>query len=624
MCDEKSRVMELVKKNGRALRNAAEELRADKEVVLAAVRQNGRALQYASEELKDDREVVLEAVKQNWIALGYAAKELRNDDEIMLAAVKQDGTAVQYYKRSPKTDWCTQYFPHEIMKEVNSQDCFDALSAAKPYRYSPSNDYGNYLYFRDKFKPKEMPDRSLRSMKSWDREKTLEAVRVYGPALGWANETFRSDREVVLAAVKRDGMALKHADKALQADKEVVLAAVKSSGYSIGYADEGMRADREVVLAAVKCCGSLLKHASKELRADKEIVLAAVKQEGMALQYACRDLLTDREIVLAAIATDCAAWRLLTGELATDREVLMELAKKSSIYTRGLYNPFNPVFLCPETDNVRKTGYSDRDIVIELAKSGAMAWEDVCEELRKNKGFILTLLNEMEATVRNSDNENLIITISFMSEQMLEILVESFAADMEIQLAADSLKKAIKMKEQSSDDAAEVPEVPAEDSEKWKDRDFVLDAVKRDGNLLEYAEDFQDDDEVALAAVRQNGMALQFANTELSDGFLDKELVLEAVKQNGMALQYADERLRADKQVVLAAVKQNPDAVDLVHHCLRNDKEVWLTAVSNGKPVGVLIDINRQWTLVQDIDLLGAEVDYHKRYNESAELLSDK
>ena len=624
MCDEKSRVMELVKKNGRALRNAAEELRADKEVVLAAVRQNGRALQYASEELKADQELVLEAVKQNWIALGYAAKEMRNDDEIMFAAVKQDGSAVQYYKRNPKTDWFSQNFPDEILEEVNSQDCFNALSAAKPYRYSPSNDYGNYLYFRDKFKPKEMPDRSLRSMKSWDREKTLEAVRVYGPALGWANETFRSDREVVLAAVKRDGMALKHADKALQADKEVVLAAVKSSGYSIGYADEGMRADREVVLAAVKCCGSLLKHASKELRADKEIVLAAVKQEGMALQYACRDLLTDREIVLAAIATDCAAWRLLTGELATDREVLMELAKKSSIYTRGLYNPFNPVFLCPETDNVRKTGYSDRDIVIELAKSGAMAWGDVCEELRKNKGFILTLLNEMEATVRNSDNENLIITISFMSEQMLEILVESFAADMEIQLAADSLKKAIKMKEQSSDDAAEVPEVPAEDSEKWKDRDFVLDAVKRDGNLLEYAEDFQDDDEVALAAVRQNGMALQFANTELSDGFLDKELVLEAVKQNGMALQYADERLRADKQVVLAAVKQNPDAVDLVHHCLRNDKEVWLTAVSNGKPVGVLIDINRQWTLVQDIDLLGAEVDYHKRYNESAELLSDK
>jgi hypothetical protein len=437
-------------------------------------------------------------------------------------------------------------------------------------------------------------------------------------------------------------MALKHADKALQADKEVVLAAVKSSGYSIGYADEGMRADREVVLAAVKCCGSLLKHASeelrankeivlaavkkegvalqyasKELRADKEIVLVAVKQKGMALQYACRDLLTDREIVLAAITTDCAAWRLLTGELATDREVLMELAKKSSIYTRGLYNPFNPVFLCPETDNARKAGYSDRDIVIELAKNGACAWGDVCEELRKNRDFILTLLNEMEATVRNSDNENLIIAISFMSEQILGIIGESFATDMEIQLAADNLKNAIKMKELSSDDVAEVPEVPSEDSEKWKDRDFVLYAVKRDGNLLEYAEDFQDDDEVALAAVRQNGMALQFANTELRDGFLDKELVLEAVKQNGMALQYADERLKADKQVVLAAVKQNPDAIDLVHHCLRNDKEVWLTAVSNGKPVGVLIDINRQWTLVQDIDLLGAEVDYHKRYNES-------
>lgn len=61
-----------------------------------------------------------------------------------------------------------------------------------------------------------------------------------------------------------------------------------------------------------------------------------------------------------------------------------------------------------------------------------------------------------------------------------------------------------------------------------------------------------------FAAVRQNGLALQYVSEELRD---DRNLILAAVQQNGLALQFASERLRRDEGVVLAAVKQNSMSV---------------------------------------------------------------
>eukprot|EP00972_Heterocapsa_arctica_P039426 5806854-Heterocapsa_arctica.AAC.1 len=46
---------------------------------MEAVKQKGRALQDASEELKGNREVVMEAVKQDGSALGWASEELKGD-----------------------------------------------------------------------------------------------------------------------------------------------------------------------------------------------------------------------------------------------------------------------------------------------------------------------------------------------------------------------------------------------------------------------------------------------------------------------------------------------------------------------------------------------------------------
>ncbi len=527
MCNDKAKVMEMVKENGWALRSASEELRADKEVVLEAVRQNGRALQYASEALRADRKVVLEAVKQNWIALGYAAVELRGDDEIMLEAVKQDGTVLQYYNKetlgNPHREWVWQNFPG--MDCLNDQDCYDALAAAYTNMHKSE---GEPLFrnFMEKFPKKDIPVVSLKEINRWDREKILEAVCRYGKAIEYVSEKMCADKEIVLAAVRQDGRELAYASNELKTDKEIVLAAVGQNGNALYYASVDMKADKEVVLAAVRQNAEALKYASEDFRADKEVVLAAVEQNGYVLRYASDELRADKEVVLAAVKQNGKALQYADEKMRADKE-----------------------------------------IVLAAVESHGTALGYASEELRKDKE-----LNEIAIKIIKDNRENMgYIDVSdycnpWVWEIVDRISEESLQDDQDIPEAEDDVI---------------VP--PDADSKLWKDRDFVLETVKKQGDAIKFAKDFQNDDEVALAAVRSCGRALMYVNCKIGPDFLDKELVLEAVKQDGLALEFADERLKADKQVVLAAIRQNAKAVKFMDSkYFRNDKEVVLETIKHG------------------------------------------
>ncbi|CAK0827177.1 unnamed protein product [Prorocentrum cordatum] len=144
--------LERVRGDGRQLRHAPAELRADPEVVLAAVRQNWSALQCATEEVRNDRDVGgvgLTAVRENANVLWYASHALRGDREFVLEALRHNVAA------------------------------FPCVSTA------------------------------LRA----DRDMVLAAVRESGEVLRFASAQHRADREVVLAAVASSPLALQHADR---------------------------------------------------------------------------------------------------------------------------------------------------------------------------------------------------------------------------------------------------------------------------------------------------------------------------------------------------------------------------------------------------------------------------
>ncbi len=109
------------------------------------------------------------------------------------------------------------------------------------------------------------------------------------------------------------------------------------------------------------------------------------------------------------------------------------------------------------------------------------------------------------------------------------------------------------------------------------DREIVLAAVQQNGWALQYAhESLQKDREIVLTAVQQTAWVLQFAHASLQE---DRQIVLAAVKQNGWAVQYANESLQKDREIFLAAVKQYSWALQFADENLKKDREIVLAAI---------------------------------------------
>jgi TPR repeat protein len=115
------------------------------------------------------------------------------------------------------------------------------------------------------------------------------------------------------------------------------------------------------------------------------------------------------------------------------------------------------------------------------------------------------------------------------------------------------------------------------------DFDVMLEAVKQDGLALEYATDnIKKNFFIVLNAVNQNGLAIQYASLDLKK---NKDIIKKAITQNGIALQYAlnvlfmdktilDQYLLANRDIFLIAIKQNGLALKYASDDLKNDKEI--------------------------------------------------
>ena len=108
-----------------------------------------------------------------------------------------------------------------------------------------------------------------------DKSIVLEAVKQYGFALEYADESLKKDKSIVLEAVKQNGDALQFADESLKKDRSIVLEAVKQNGYALQFADESLKKDRSIIVAAFKTNGSgIFRFVDKTLKKnliDKEL-----------------------------------------------------------------------------------------------------------------------------------------------------------------------------------------------------------------------------------------------------------------------------------------------------------------------------------------------------------------
>lgn len=98
-------------------------------------------------------------------------------------------------------------------------------------------------------------------------------------------------------------------------------------------------------------------------------------------------------------------------------------------------------------------------------------------------------------------------------------------------------------------------------------RELALLALSLEGLLLGQRlvrETWADDEEAVLVAVKQNGLALEFASAMLR---FNRDVLEAALRQNGLALAFAHNCARHIKWLVAIAVRQNPHALAFSTRC---------------------------------------------------------
>jgi len=153
-------------------------------------------------------------------------------------------------------------------------------------------------------------------------------------------------------------------------------------------------------------------------------------------------------------------------------------------------------------------------------------------------------------------------------------------------------------------------------------RAFVLAAVREDGFALEHAsEALRDDREVVLAAVADAGAALQHAGAATRNS---REVVITAIRQNGDALQFASEALRGSRELCLEAARANWRSLRFITKDLSGDSGFMLAALRETRNPEVFRNISRCLQVDKGL-FLNSVKDYpHTFCYAAAELQFDK
>lgn len=100
-------------------------------------------------------------------------------------------------------------------------------------------------------------------------------------------------------------------------------------------------------------------------------------------------------------------------------------------------------------------------------------------------------------------------------------------------------------------------------------KEEALEKISEYSNAFKNMFSYHNDKEVALAAVKRNGLVLYCCSKELKDDF---DIVLAAVSNNGVSIQYASDNLKDNKKIVDAALKNKSDAINYLSNHMKTQK----------------------------------------------------
>ena len=307
------------------------------------------------------------------------------------------------------------------------------------------------------------------------------------------NEDLKSDKLFVLMSVNYSGIFYKYISKELQQDKQIIINAAlseKSRYQCLNYIPLKYKENKDFIKYFINYNSANIRFASDDLKNDIELVNFAINQSGFALQY--------------------------LNEIYRDNEDIVRIAINN--YPR-----------CFQYISER---FRDNEDIVRIAiKDDPKCFEYISERLRNNKEIIMECIKILQLSKEKYNN-------------ILRFVSEIHRNDKEIVLPLVGM---------NGSDLQYVSE------DLITDKDVVYAAINNDSTVFMDADElFFEDREFILLCLNTNGYDEENYEKfleDLIDNFKDdKDIVLAAVKKCGNNIKYASNRLKNDKDVVLAAI----------------------------------------------------------------------
>lgn len=339
--------------------------------------------------------------------------------------------------------------------------------------------------------------------------------------------------------------------------------------------------NKRILLELISEDGMNLQRASSILKKDREVVLAAVNKQAAALQFADKTMQSDIQIVTAALQDNteaCIAY--------VDKSLL----KDTQFIVDNLYGDFWSYM--HENNNIRTYFYTKTTVELLLSEcpdffgdmddeymNNAKLFVDCLKKYHEKYGYGEGFLEDYGS--RFSDDEEVMKacyqlfpkeTFAMLSPRIkhaetyiLELI--SLHADKEI---FELLPKEMKMKNEFLLSALHenIKIFDCIDSKYHKDVVFLQDSLYKNPRLIAYFNEVEIlpyyselrkevlDSLLVLYIVSIDGMLLE----ELSEFNSDGEVVYIALRNNGLALEFAADHLRCNSKVIRWAMKENSQA----------------------------------------------------------------
>jgi Domain of unknown function (DUF4116) len=391
-----------------------------------------------------------------------------------------------------------------------------------------------------------------------DKEVMMAYCQKIPRALQECSEDLCNDRDVVMAAISLGGLELQYASRRLQEDRDVVVAACRMDGRALEFTPPGSKvrkeltSDRDFMLSVLgKDGGAMLRLVPEPLKRDRLLLqealahgmrfravpdiykndkefLLKVLERSSKLYLEIGALLKDPDYALAAAtapdSTDEVHRKALQAapQLERNRDVIMAIA------LRGDKDLLETLF----NGGGAQQFLDDKDLILAAVKRDCRLFKYARARLREDPEVILASIQPASAidTLREISPE--------VRRRFPEITVKAIEVTCLRRLRyLESL----------------VPEGL------WQNRDVVLAWIRKGGNVLEAFERMLDrDQEMALEIAKYNWTNFKKVGASLRG---DRDFMSQAVQRDGRVLRFASRQIQTNYHIVVKAVANHHRAL---------------------------------------------------------------